>query len=167
MRGKFRAMLRQKCPDLIIPDAVWHKRWIFHVTAWGSGEQAVLDYLARYIFRVALTNTRMVSLDDENVTIQYKERKTGRSRTCRLRAMNSCAASFNTCCRAAFIRCVTSACGIPRNATTPPRCGKCCNFRRHRSSIRRRTSSCRRSCHPARTQRHPSIHRPARIVRGG
>jgi len=84
VRGKFRAMLRQKCPDLIIPDAVWHKRWIFHVTAWGSGEQAVLDYLARYVFRVALTNTRIVSLDDENVTIQYKERKTGRSRTCRL-----------------------------------------------------------------------------------
>src|ERR1700692_4387850 len=25
VRGKFRAMLRQKCPDLIIPDAVWRK----------------------------------------------------------------------------------------------------------------------------------------------
>ena len=84
VRGKFRAMLRQKCPDLIIPDAVWRKRWILHVTAWGNGEQAVLDYLARYVFRVALTNARIVGLDDETVTIQYKERKTGRSRTCRL-----------------------------------------------------------------------------------
>jgi hypothetical protein len=84
VRGKFRAMLRQKCPDLIIPDAVWRKRWILHVTAWGNGEQAVLDYLARYVFRVALTNARIVSLDDETVTIQYKERKTGRSRSCRL-----------------------------------------------------------------------------------
>ncbi|MGB8587057.1 MAG: IS91 family transposase [Pseudolabrys sp.] len=84
VRGKFRAMLRQKCPDLIIPDAVWRKRWILHVTAWGNGEQAVLDYLARYVFRVALTNARIVSLDDETVTIQYKERKTGRSRACRL-----------------------------------------------------------------------------------
>src|SRR5208283_3463807 len=84
VRGKFRAMLRQKCPDVIIPDAVWRKRWILHVTAWGNGEQAVLDYLARYVFRVALTNARIVSLDDEAVTIQYKERKTGRSRTCRL-----------------------------------------------------------------------------------
>ena len=74
MRGKFRAMLRQKCPDLIIPDAVWRKRWILHVTAWGNGEQAVLDYLARYVFRVALTNARIVGLDDETVTIQYKER---------------------------------------------------------------------------------------------
>ena len=70
-------MLRQKCPDLIITDAVWRKRWILHVTAWGNGEQAVLDYLARYVFRVALTNARIVGLDDQTVTIQYKERKTG------------------------------------------------------------------------------------------
>src|SRR5271169_1175133 len=84
VRGKFRAMLRQTCPDLSIPDAVWRKRWILHVTAWGNGEQAVLDYLARYVFRVALTNARIVGLDDETVTFQYKERKTGASRTCRL-----------------------------------------------------------------------------------
>src|ERR1017187_851326 len=73
VRGKFRAMLRQTCPDLIIPDVVWRKRWILHVTAWGNGELAVLDYLARYVFRVALTNARIVSLDDETVTIHYKD----------------------------------------------------------------------------------------------
>jgi hypothetical protein len=84
VRGKFRAMLRQTCPDLIIPNVVWRKRWILHVTAWGNGEQAVLDYLARYVFRVALTNARIVNLDDQTVTIQYKERKGGRPRTCRL-----------------------------------------------------------------------------------
>ena len=35
-------LLRRKCPDLVIPEAVWSKRWILHVTAWGDGEQAVL-----------------------------------------------------------------------------------------------------------------------------
>src|ERR1700676_4615033 len=84
VRGKFRAMLRQTSPDLTIPDVVWRKRWILHVTAWGNGEQAVLDYLARYVFRVALTNARIVGLDDEGVTIPFRERKTGLSRTCRL-----------------------------------------------------------------------------------
>jgi Putative transposase len=86
--GKFRAMLRRKCPDLVIPDTVWRTRWILHVTAWGIGEQAVvsavLDYLSRYVFRVAVTNARIVGLDDQTVTIEYKERKTGRRRTCRL-----------------------------------------------------------------------------------
>ena len=26
-----------------MPDIVWHTPWIAHVTAWGRGEQAVLD----------------------------------------------------------------------------------------------------------------------------
>jgi hypothetical protein len=84
VRGKFRALLQRKLPDLVIPDAVWRKPWILNVTAWGNGERAVLDYLARYVFRIALTNARIVGLDDETVTFQYKERKTGCSRTCRL-----------------------------------------------------------------------------------
>ena len=49
-----------------------------------AASAAPLDYLARYVFRVALTNARIVGLDDRTVTIQYKERKTGRRRTCRL-----------------------------------------------------------------------------------
>ena len=44
----------------------------------------MLDYLARYVFRVALTNARIVGLDDQTVSFQYKERKTGGPRTYRL-----------------------------------------------------------------------------------
>jgi hypothetical protein len=84
VRGKFRALLQRKCPDLVVPDVVWQVPWIVHVTAWGNGEQAVLQYLARYVFRIALTNARIVGLDDETVTIQHKDRKTGHARTCRL-----------------------------------------------------------------------------------
>ena len=72
VRGKFRALLLRKCPDLVIPDTVWRTPWILHVTAWGTGEQAVLDYLARYVFRVALTNARIVGLDDQTVTLQVQ-----------------------------------------------------------------------------------------------
>jgi hypothetical protein len=84
VRAKFRALLQRKCPDLVIPDAVWRVPWILHVTTWGNGEQAVLDYLARYVFRIALSNARIVGLDDQTVTIQYKHRKTGQPRTCSL-----------------------------------------------------------------------------------
>ena len=84
VRGKFRALLQRRGPDLVVPDVVWQVPWILHVTAWGNGEQAVLDYLARYVFRIALTNARIVGLDDETVTIQHKDRKTGHARTCRL-----------------------------------------------------------------------------------
>lgn len=84
VRGKVRALLRRRCPDLVVPDAVWHTDWIAHVTAWGQGEQAVLDYLARYVFRIAITNARIVGLDDAGVTVAYRNRKTGRQCTCRL-----------------------------------------------------------------------------------
>jgi len=84
VRGKFRVLLQRACPDLVTPDLVWRKNWIAHVTAWGRGEQAVLDYLARYVFRVAITNTRILGLDDTAVRIQYRDRKTGHRRTCRL-----------------------------------------------------------------------------------
>jgi hypothetical protein len=150
VRGKFRDLLRRKCPDLIIPEAVWSKRWILHVTAWGDGEQAVLEYLARYVFRIALTNSRIVGLDDETVTIKYRERKTGRRRTCRPAATSSCAASSSMCCRAASTRSVTSGCGIPGNATPPPGCGRCCNSRHPRSSTSRWSSLFRRSWQPTR-----------------
>jgi hypothetical protein len=44
----------------------------------------VLDYLARYVFRVAITNARLVGLDEHAVTIRYKQRKSARWRTCRI-----------------------------------------------------------------------------------
>lgn len=84
VRGKVRALLHQCCPGLVVPDAVWRKPWIAHVTAWGQGEQAVLDYLARYVFRIAITNARIVGLNDAGVTFACRDRKTGQRCTCRL-----------------------------------------------------------------------------------
>ena len=37
------------------------------IAAWGRRRTAVLDYLARYVFRIALTNARIVGLDEETV----------------------------------------------------------------------------------------------------
>jgi hypothetical protein len=84
VRGKLRAALQKRRPDLVPPDAVWSKPWVVHCTPWGEGDEAVLDYLARYVFRVAITNTRIVGLDDEAVTIRHKHRKSNRWRTCRI-----------------------------------------------------------------------------------
>jgi len=52
VRGKLKALLAKKRPDLIAPEAAWTTPWVVHVTPWGQGEQAVLDYLARYVFLV-------------------------------------------------------------------------------------------------------------------
>ena len=85
VRGKFRALLASKRPDLIAPyNPAWTTSWVVHIARWGQGAQAVLDYLARYVFRIAITNARLVALDHHTVTIRYKHRKSSRWRTCRM-----------------------------------------------------------------------------------
>jgi hypothetical protein len=84
VRGKLKAALEQRRPDLIVPSAVWTKPWVAHCTAWGDGAEAVLRYLARYVFRAAITNNRIAGLDDTGVTIRHKDRASGRWRRTRL-----------------------------------------------------------------------------------
>lgn len=84
LRGKFRAMLEKRQPGLCAgqPKAAWTKKWVVWCKHWGRGETAVLDYLGRYVHRIAIANTRIVNMDERTVTFRYKERKKSRWRTC-------------------------------------------------------------------------------------
>ena len=82
--GKLRAALTKRRPDLVVPEVVWRKSWVVHCTAWGDGADAVLQYLARYVYRVAITNGRIVGLDDAGVTIRHKDRASSQWRSTRL-----------------------------------------------------------------------------------
>ncbi|MDH3673718.1 MAG: IS91 family transposase [Gammaproteobacteria bacterium] len=84
VRSKLKAALEKRRPDLVVPPAVWSKPWVVHCTTWGDGAEAVLRYLARYVFRVAITNNRIVGLDDSGVTIRHKHRASGQWRNTRL-----------------------------------------------------------------------------------
>jgi hypothetical protein len=84
VRGKLRAALSKRRPGLLLPGAAWSKPWVVHCTAWGEGEEAVLRYLARYVFRIAITNSRIVGLDETGVSIRHKHRASNRWRTLRL-----------------------------------------------------------------------------------
>ena len=91
VRGKLKAMLAKHCPGVILPKAIWTKRWVVHATAWGEGAAALLRYLARYVFRTAITNNRLVS-DETGVAFRHTALPTGGA----LRAFSptsSCAAS--------------------------------------------------------------------------
>jgi hypothetical protein len=79
-----RAAIEKRRPDLVLPRAAWKKPWVIHCTTWGDGADAVLRYLARYVFRVAITEARIVGLDDTGVTVRHKHRKSARWRTTRL-----------------------------------------------------------------------------------
>jgi len=83
-RGKLRAMLRRRRPDLVLLWNAWRKPWVVQITASGEGEQTVVDSLARSVFHLAITNARLVTLDDQAVTIRYKQRKSSVWLTCRI-----------------------------------------------------------------------------------
>ena len=77
-RGKFRYAL-QKTPLFDqIPATVWRQEWVVHCQAVGSGAGA-LKYLAPYIFRVAISNNRILKLEDGQVTFRYRASDTGKT----------------------------------------------------------------------------------------
>lgn len=76
-RGMLRDALRQSAPALFatIPASIWRKEWVVHAMPVGDGE-AVLKYLAPYVFRVAISNKRIVKLENDQVTFLYKHPET-------------------------------------------------------------------------------------------
>lgn len=84
-RGKFRAALAKTDLYDQVPDRVWGKDWVVDCKAVGSGE-AALKYLAPYIFRVVLSNRRIVKVENDQVTFWYQDSKTKKRRYCTLAA---------------------------------------------------------------------------------
>src|SRR6516225_745968 len=79
-RARFRDAFARLCPDAGLPRHLWQIPWVVHTTPWGEGAPAALDYLARYAFRIAITNNRVLAVDDETVTYRYKDRAADRQR---------------------------------------------------------------------------------------
>jgi hypothetical protein len=69
-----RAFLRHLSP-------VRKKRWVVYAKPPFGGPEAVLAYLSRYTHRVAISNRRLISLDEIGVTFRYKDyRRNGADR---------------------------------------------------------------------------------------
>lgn len=74
-RAKLRDAFRQAGLLDQVPTAVWQKPWVVHAQPAGSGLK-VLSYLARYVFRVAITNSRLEAFDQGQVTFRYRDNQT-------------------------------------------------------------------------------------------
>jgi hypothetical protein len=59
----FRAWLRQ----------LWRKEWVVYAKQPFGGPQHVLQYLARYTHRVAISNHRLISFEDGLVTFRWRD----------------------------------------------------------------------------------------------
>ncbi len=86
-RRGFDEALRAQAPELYtqVADPVWRTPWWVHSHHAGSGE-AVVRYLARYVFRTAISDHRVVSAEADAVCFSYIDSKTHRPETCQLSA---------------------------------------------------------------------------------
>jgi hypothetical protein len=84
--ARFRDTLNKAKPEAFdsLPRKTWKQPWCSFCKHYGRARKAVVDYLARYAFRIAITNARIVAMDDTHVTFKYKQRDTGEWETCRL-----------------------------------------------------------------------------------
>jgi predicted Zn-ribbon and HTH transcriptional regulator len=86
-QGKFLALLQQACDKGKIPPAnneikaSRQKSWVVYAKKPFGSPQTVLDYLGRYTHRVALSNERILSVQNGQVTLSYRDRKDGNRKT--------------------------------------------------------------------------------------
>ncbi len=74
-RGMFLQMLQKALPQQHVPNSVWTKPWVVYCQPAVQGTERVLQYLARYVHRVAFANSRLVKIEDGQVTFRYQNRK--------------------------------------------------------------------------------------------
>lgn len=75
----FRAKMRQALAGAqllsrVSPE-VWDQSWVVHAQPAGAGVK-VLEYLARYVFRVAIANSRLEAFTAGHITFRYRENRT-------------------------------------------------------------------------------------------
>ena len=75
--AQFCAALKDRAPAVFaaIPANVWQRRWVSFCKHYGQGNDAVLTYLSRYVFRTAISNARILDIDQTHVTFRWKDRR--------------------------------------------------------------------------------------------
>ncbi len=79
VRAKMCAALKHAGGLEHVPPSVWTTSWVVHAQPAGDGAR-VLDYLARYLFRVAISNSRLEQIDHGQVTFRYRDNRTQATR---------------------------------------------------------------------------------------
>ena len=79
-KAKFRDIMIKSELYPQIPSGVWKQKWVVNCQAIGTSEQSI-KYLAPYVFKVAISNSRIVKVEDRKVFFKYRKNKSNRWRT--------------------------------------------------------------------------------------
>ena len=69
-----------------VPSTVWKRDWVVHAQPAGHGLK-VLEYLGRYVFRIAISNSRIERIADGQVTFRYRDNRSQQVRHVTLPAL--------------------------------------------------------------------------------
>jgi hypothetical protein len=73
LRGLLQALVHQERPDLTLPASVGTQGWVVYGTPAMQGTALVLNDLGRYVPRIALTNSRLLSTEDGQVSFRSQD----------------------------------------------------------------------------------------------
>jgi putative transposase/transposase-like zinc-binding protein len=81
-RGKYLQALRERAPHAAteLEPELRKTDWVVYSKVSFPGPRAVVDYLARYAYRVALTNDRLLGIEGRKVRIRWRDYAHGRKR---------------------------------------------------------------------------------------
>jgi len=85
-RAKFKDEMIKAGLFELIPAEVWEQEWNVNCQAMGES-QASLKYLAPYVFKVAISNHRILKVENHTVHFRYRKTHSNRWRTMALDAM--------------------------------------------------------------------------------
>lgn len=85
-RAKFRDEMKKAGLFDLIPPQVWDIEWNVNCQAVGQSHAAI-KYLAPYVFKVAISNSRIVKVENHSVFFRYRKPHSHRWRTMTLDAM--------------------------------------------------------------------------------
>ncbi len=85
-KAKFRDAMKKAGLFELVPPEVWQQDWVVHIKSVGNGQSA-LKYLAPHVYRIAISNSNILSCRNGFVTFRYKDSKSDRIKTMTLPAI--------------------------------------------------------------------------------
>lgn len=80
-RTRFMKQARKALPHETFAREVWNKEWVVFCKPTFNRARKVLHYLGRYVHRIAITNNRLLSLENGIVTFRYQNSDTRQWKT--------------------------------------------------------------------------------------
>ena len=86
IKSRFFELVRKADLLHLVPADAWKKNWNVNSQPAGNGAHSI-RYLSSYVFRTAISNHRLITMENERILFRYTDTKSGTSKTMCLSAL--------------------------------------------------------------------------------